>query len=109
MADDDRLLSDLDIVFNQNFHYNFMLYENDQAQCFIDIPEKSRFYQLFVGKETTASQLYKKILQLCQNENFGTDSFILTFNFYRIVASCELVKVCKIKIILIIIYSFDDV
>lgn len=92
--DDDRLLLDLGIIFNQNFHYNFLLYENDQAQCCIELSEKNKNYSLTVGKKTTASQLYKKAFQLCQNENLSTDSFVLTFNFYRIVTCPELVKVC---------------
>lgn len=92
--DDDRLLADLGIIFNQTFHYNFILYENDQAQCYIDLPEKNKYSTLTIHTNTTASQLYKIVLQLCLDENFCTDYFVLTFNFYKIVTSAELIKVC---------------
>lgn len=101
IVDDDRLLSDHGIVFSQASQYNFIICENDQheendqAQCFVCLPKEFKYYPLTVDKNTTASQLYEKALQLCKNDDYSTDTFVLTFNFFRNASAPELVKVYK--------------
>lgn len=100
VEDDDRLLSDIGLVFGEGSQNRFVLSENDQieesdqAECIIRIPKDSKIYQFAVDKFETAGQLYKQVLQSCQNDDLNTDSFFLTFNSYAIDTSAELVKVC---------------
>lgn len=96
VEDDDRLLSDIGVVFGDGTQNRFVLSENDpelidQADCLVRIP-KDKVYSLTVDKNETAGQLYKQVLQLCQTDEFNTNSFVLTFNSYNV--STELIKVC---------------
>lgn len=96
VEDDDRLLSDIGLVFKEGIQNRFVLSENDlelidEADCIVRIP-KDKVYSLIVGKNETAGQLYKQVLQLCQIDEFNTNYFVLTFNSYN--ASAELIKVC---------------
>lgn len=98
VEDDDRLLSEIGLVFGEDIQNRFVLSENDQieesdqAECIVRLPKDSKIYQLTVDKFETAGQLYKQVLQSCQNDDLNTDSFFLTFNSYD--TSAELVKVC---------------
>lgn len=106
VEDDDRLLSDVGLEFSEDARNRFVLSENeqheenneqeesDQAECIVRISKDIKVYRLTVQKNETAGQLYKQILQLCQKDNFNIDSFVLTFNSYKIDATPELVKVC---------------
>lgn len=99
VVNDDYLLSSYGLVFNEASQYNFVLFENDpseenyQAECIVCLPKERKFYSLTVDKNITVDQLFKQVLRLCQNDNFNTDSFVLTFNFNKIITSAELVKV----------------
>lgn len=103
-ADDDRQLIEVGVVFGEGTQNRFVLSENDeehdqveesdQAECVVRIPKDMKVYPLTVDQNETAGQLYKRVLELCQAENFNTDFFVLTFNSYLIDATAELVKVC---------------
>lgn len=105
VEDDDRLLSDIGLKFGDGSPNRFVLSdteleENDQAECIVRIPKDMKIYQLTMGKNETAGHLYKQVLQKCQSDDLNTESFVLTFNSYKIDATAELVKVCKFVLIL---------
>lgn len=96
VEDDDRLLSDIGLVFSEGTQNRFVLLENDveeidQADCIVRIPKNNKVYPLTVDKNETVSQLYKQVLQLCQTDDLNTDSLVITFNSYN--ADTELIKV----------------
>lgn len=96
VEDDDRLLSEIGLLFGDETQNRFVLSENeveetDQADCVVRIA-KDKVYPLSVNKNETAGQLYKQVLQMCQTDEFNTESFVLTFNSYNV--STELIKVC---------------
>lgn len=101
VEDDDRLLIDIGLVIGKESQNRFVLSDNDQheennqAECVIRIHKDVKVYLLTVDQNETAGQLYKQVLQLCQADDFNTDSFVLTFNSYNIDANNELVKVCS--------------
>lgn len=105
VEDDDRQLIDIGLILGKNSQNRFVLSdndqheENDQAECVIRIPKDVKVYLLTVDQNKTVGQLYKHVLQLCQADDFNTDSFVLTFNTYNIDDNNELVKVCNIVLI----------
>lgn len=90
-------MSDIGLVFGEGAQNRFVLLENDveeidQADCVVRIPKDNiKKYHLTVDKNQTVSQLYKQVLQLCQTDDFNTNSLVLTFNSYN--ADTELIKV----------------
>lgn len=89
-------MSDIGLVFGEGAQNRFVLLENDveeidQADCVVRIPKDNKVYHLTVDKNQTVSQLYKQVLQLCQTDDFNTNSLVLTFNSYN--ADTELIKV----------------
>jgi len=98
IEDDDRLLSEIGVVFDDETQNRFVLSENEideieQAECVIRIL-KDKIVTLTVDKNETACQLYKRVLKLCYNNDISADSFILTLNSYKIDSAYELYKVC---------------
>jgi len=98
IEDDDRLLSEIGVIFDDETQNRFVLSENeideiDKAECVIRIL-KDKIVTLTVDKNETASQLYKRVLELCYNNDISADSFILTLNSYKIDSAYELHKVC---------------
>lgn len=95
------MLIDIGLEYGDDSQNRFVLSENDhleehhQANCIIRIPKDMKMYQLVVDKNETVSQMYKRVLELCQTDASNIGSLILTFNSYTIEAS-EVVKVCKI-------------
>lgn len=89
-------MSEIGLVFNDGTQNRFVLSENDveeidEADCIVRIPKDNKVYPLTMEKNETVSQLYKQVLQLCQTDDFNTDSLVLTFNSYN--ADTELIKV----------------
>lgn len=58
-----------------------------------------KVFQLTMGINDTAGHLYKQVIQKCQSDDLNTEYFVLTFNSYKIDATAELVKVCRIVLI----------
>lgn len=94
-ADDDRLLIDIGVVFGEDSQNRFVLSENeieesDQAECIVRIPKGAKVFPLTVDQNETAGQLYKRVLEFCQSEDWNTAFFVLTFNSYD--NNAELIK-----------------
>lgn len=85
------------MVFGEDSQNRFVLSENEvegseQAECILRIPKGAKVFPLTVDQNETAGQLYKRVLEFCQAEDWNTEFFVLTFNSYD--NNAELIKVC---------------
>lgn len=85
------------MVFGEDSQNRFVLSENeveesDQAECIVRISKGAKVFPLTVDQNETAGQLYKRVLEFCQAEDWNIEFFVLTFNSYD--NNAELIKVC---------------
>lgn len=100
VEDDDRSLFDIGLVFGKGSQNRFVLSENeieeeDEAECIVRISKDIKSYLVPVVKTETVCHMYHRVRQLCLLDDLNVDHFVLTFNFYKIDGTAELVKVSQ--------------